>query len=120
MLVEIDNPRQNENERRRVFHDDYFDLYVWIAHDGAIGGFQLCYDRDGMERALTWREKFGYSHEKVDPGEETGRHYKMKPVLLDDGIFDYRAIAGRFIEAAARIDSAIAGFVYKKILEYGP
>jgi len=120
MLIEIDNPRQNENERRRVFHDDYFDLYVWIAHDGAISGFQLCYDRDGMERALTWREKHGYSHEKVDPGEDIGKHFKMKPVLLADGLFDYRGIAERFREAGAGIDKNIAGFVHKKILEYGP
>ncbi len=118
MLVEIDNPRQNADEHRRVFHDEYFDLYIWLDRDESISGFQLCYDKSGAERALTWRNRYGYSHEKVDTGENISGHFKMKPILVDDGLFDNRTIAERFRAAGANIDADIVDFVYRRLREY--
>jgi hypothetical protein len=114
MLKEITNPRQNINEKRRIFTNSYFDLYVWFE-DNKISGFQLCYDKGNFERALTWTEQNGFSHMKVDDGESPDAAYKMKPMLVIDGIFDNKAIADRFINDCGAIDLAIAEFVRDKI-----
>ena len=118
MLKEITNPRQNTNENRRIFTDEFFDLYVWLSENEHIAGFQLCYDKGNFERALTWTEQNGYSHMKVDDGEKSGTSYKMKPVLVIDGIFDSKPIANRFLEESRSVDESIAGFVHEKISQY--
>jgi len=59
MLTEIRNARQVEGEGfRRWFTDDYFDLIVWYGDQNAMIGFQLCYDKQGKERALTWTVEY--------------------------------------------------------------
>lgn len=118
MLVEIKNVKQFEDEGpRRWFNDEYFDLIVWYSMRGGIDGFQLCYDKDHNERALTWRKTTGYSHDGIDDGENPGEA-KMTPVLVADGLFDKDSIGSRFIEASKNIDPAIIGFVYDKIKDF--
>lgn len=51
------------NARRRWFHDDYFDLFVWQAESGEITLFELCYGIDTSERALVWDKDKGYFHD---------------------------------------------------------
>jgi hypothetical protein len=118
MLNEIRNVRQVPGDpARRWFTDEFFDLIVWLDRAGAVTGFQLCYDKQGDERAITWRSESGWSHERVDTGEVTGR-MKMTPILVQDGIFDHATIAARFRGEARRIDQPIADFVYQRLLEY--
>ena len=118
MLRELDNPRQNENEIRRLFNDDYFDLYVWYNEDNSIKGFQLCYEKNADARALTWHRDHGYSHMRIDDGETGNYIQKMKPILVPDGIFNFNAIAEKFKNESARIEKKVADFVYDKILCY--
>ena len=118
MLQELDNPRQNENEIRRLFNDDYFDLYVWYDEDNSIKGFQLCYDKNSDARALTWRRDHGYSHMRIDDGETGEFIQKMKPILVPDGIFNFNEIAEKFRKESAVIDRKEADFVYDKIVKY--
>jgi hypothetical protein len=47
--------------------DDYFDLIVWYEPDGGVHGFQLCYDKPGRERALTWTLVDGFRHGRSAP-----------------------------------------------------
>ena len=62
MLTESRRVRQIKNEpRRRWFSDDYFDLIVWLGNGHEIIGFQLCYDKFGIERALSWKKGEGYA-----------------------------------------------------------
>ena len=118
MLVEVRNPRQIEDEGyRRWFTGRYFDLIVWYEEDEHIDGFQLCYDKPGTERALTWRRRSGYIHEKLDDGEIPGR-IKMTPILVPDGTFSKDSIAEKFRQAAREIDRQIVDFVHRKILEF--
>ncbi|MES2693667.1 MAG: hypothetical protein V4773_09350, partial [Verrucomicrobiota bacterium] len=71
MLREIKNVRQEPGEgRRRWFESDGLELVVWLDARGRMTGFQLCYDSGRHEHALTWREGGGFSHDRVDPGEE--------------------------------------------------
>jgi hypothetical protein len=124
MLSEIRNPRQVPGEgQRRWFTDEYFDLIVWHDGDGLPTGFQLCYDKNDRERALTWRSGRGYSHERVDDGEIPGRA-KMSPVLVPDGSFARSTIAALFLEDSGAIDPEIRRFVHARLLAgvgiYGP
>ncbi len=110
MLRELRNVRQDPDERyRRWFEDEYFDLIVWYE-GGEIYGFQLCYDTQGRERALTWIRGQGFSHNRIDDGEKTvGK--PMTPILVQDGLFDKALVGEKFRAASAEIDPAIAELV---------
>lgn len=117
MLVEQKIVRQVEGERaRRFFSDDEFDLILWNDVDGSFSGFQLCYDKGRDERALTWKNGAGYTHDRVDAGEVVGK--PKTPVLIADGVFPARQIADRFSAASIAIDQDIAQFIREKILLY--
>ncbi len=118
MLKELSQVRQiPEEPQRRWFADDYFDLIVWFGKAGQILGFQLCYDLEGEERALTWRQRRGYSHQAVDSGD-LQRPFKASPILVADGAFDQAAILQRFQERSGAMDTRIARFVADKIRDY--
>ncbi len=119
MLREIKNPRQYKDEGfRRWFTDDYFDLIIWYSDDKTtITGFQLTYDKEHNERALTWRNTGSYMHTGVDDGEIYGS-YKMSPILVADGSFDKNSIGERFLKAASGLDKDLVSFVYKRLSEY--
>jgi hypothetical protein len=119
MLAELAHVRQIKGEhRRRWFCDRYFDLIVWIAEDGGIAGFQLCYDKDGKQRALTWKPPGRYTHTGIDDGENRPGRFKQTPILVADGSFDHAGIAARFKRASLEIDPPIAEFVYAKLTGY--
>lgn len=118
MLKEEKNVRQYQGEgRRRWFYDNYFDLITWHDAKDDISGFQLCYDKGGSERVLTWQKSKGYSHNKIDDGEVPGEH-KKTPILVVDGKFNKSAIAEKFGRDSKEIDKNIAKFVYKKLLHH--
>ena len=117
MLVEKKDVRQIPGEGvRRWFTDNYFDLIVWYE-EGQVIGFQLCYDKGGHERALTWHRPHRYLHTRVDDGEVPFA-YKMSPVLVQDGVFDHERIAEKFRRASTRFESRIAGLVLDALRVY--
>ena len=71
--------------RRRWFHDDFFDLFVWQA-GGEVTLFQLCYGADSAERALVWDKQRGFFH---------------------DGPASRRRVFARFDDAAAALPEDI-------------
>jgi hypothetical protein len=118
MLTEIRNARQVEGEGfRRWFTDDYFDLIVWYEEEGALVGFQLCYDKHSHERALTWTREHGFQHNRIDSGEIPG-HSKMTPIIIADGAFSRDPVAERYLQASGGIDPGIARFVYETLTQY--
>jgi hypothetical protein len=118
MLRELLKVRQVPGEpRRRWFADDDFDLIVWYGEGGEIIGFQLCYDLTGEERALTWRQKSGFSHQRVDSGD-VKRPFKATPILVDDGAFDEVAVAQLFVKRSREMDKEAARLVLDKIKDY--
>ena len=118
MLYEIGDVRQHEGEgKRRWFSDDYFDLIIWFNKE-KIEGFQLCYDKTGYERSITWHNKSErYDHNKIDEGDHLWGH-KRSPTLVADGVFDKKRVAYKFWNSSKDIDKDIAMFVYKRILNY--
>jgi hypothetical protein len=73
MLREFRKVRQERGTYRRLFTDDYFDLYLWYSQRwGRFLGFQLVYDKNDNPHALTWTESQGFQHESVDDRESPG------------------------------------------------
>jgi hypothetical protein len=120
MLKEIIDIRQISGEpRRRWFTDNYFDLYVWFGEDKDIQGFQLCYDKDMNQRALTWNKPSIYTHHKVDDGEVNPLQPKRTPILVADGMFDNISVAERFRRESMSMEGDVSKFVYEKLVGYG-
>ncbi|MFP4330197.1 MAG: hypothetical protein ACLFP6_05745 [Spirochaetaceae bacterium] len=120
MLSEIKPVRQVPGEGfRRWFTDEEMDLIVW--YDGEdqeqIEGFQLCYDKEVLERALTWRPGAGFTHHKVDGGESPYAA-KMSPVLATDGSVDFKKVSSLFLKRAREIDQSLAAFVTDRLREH--
>jgi hypothetical protein len=112
MLQEIEGVRQDEpGRRRRWFHDDYFDLFVWQDDGGAVLMFQLCYGGATSERALVWREDLGFFHDGVPPAAAGGD--------LAASRFPATMISTRFTEQAQQLPAEVRAFVLGKIADYG-
>lgn len=122
MFREIPNPKQHPGEPpRRWFVDSSigWDLIIWEA-DQVIFSFQLYYKSEDQreERALTWKDGYGFTHDNVDNGENRPGKYKASPVLTPDGAFDNNHIAERFANVSQGIETRIANFIYEKLLVY--
>jgi len=117
MLHELIPTRQVPGEpRRRWFTSPNCDLIVWM--DGAApSGFQLCYDKDAQEHALTWRPGLGFSHMRVSDGRR-GSH-KGTPFLEPDGRCDPAHILEVFNKEAAFLPREYVALVEEKVRELG-
>src|SRR5690349_20467568 len=119
MLRELSNVRQIEGrQKRRWFQSSAEDLIVWYDGDGRISGFQLCYDRNRNERAVTWLSGRGYSHDRVDADARRGLKYAQTPILVADGAFDAPAMTSRFLDIAVSVPDDVRQFVVTKLHEY--
>jgi hypothetical protein len=118
MLKEMSLGQQDLQIPRRWFTDPDLELIVWFDKGGKPDGFQLCYDRRGHERALTWTEDAGYRHDRIDDGE--GNPAKnSSPILVSDGAFSAGDVLARFEIESAAVDLEIRRFVTEKLREYG-
>lgn len=116
MLQEERNIRQAPGDlARRWWADDYFDLIVWFETSGSVWGFQLCYDRHYSPRALTWTRAKGYSHAAIDNGEGEGGMHKESPILVPDGLFDFKSTGDRLAAAAGDLPPEIKALVLEKV-----
>jgi len=119
MLREERKVRQIPGDlKRRWFTGRLFDLIVWYTPKGMICGFQLCYREGTDEKALTWRQEHGYSHNRIDNGESRPGRYKMTPILVPDGRVDRARLMSLFQRESEQIDPEIAEFVLKMIAEF--
>ena len=118
MLSEIRDVTQYESgKHRRWFHDDYFALFTWETYSGDLLGFQLCYAKQGKERALRWSPESGYRHEGVDaPEDKPGR--AMSALSIADGVFDSLGIGVKFENASIELPARVKDFVLEKIRAY--
>lgn len=118
-LRELPNTRQIPGEpRRRWFHALDLDLFVWLDGNGTPIGFQLCYDKERGERALTWRSGRGYEHAAVDSGETRYTAYKRTPILVADGQFEHQRVLALFSSASIELPAHIREFVVLALANY--
>jgi len=121
MLQEVARARQIPGEpRRRWFTSPALDLIVWYQPNNRILGFQLCYQKDDNEHALTWLKGQGFSHKKVDDGESPGDRFKKTPLLVPDGNVDVPKILTIFEQQSENLDPEIRELVSTRIREYDP
>ena len=71
--------------RRRWFHDEYFDLFVWEA-GGEMTLFQLCYGADAEERALVWDRARGLFHDGPAAGADFVARFEDAAQALPENI----------------------------------
>jgi len=102
---------------RRWISDDYFDLIVWGESGDSPIGFQLCYDKPGRERALTWTSQGGFSHAAVDGGDSSPTANRT-PILVADRRFPHETVRRQFLWRTSGIEPQLRDFVLKKIDEY--
>lgn len=118
MLTEFDNVRQIHGEdKRRLFTDENFALYIWYRN-AEISGFQLCYDKQGSEKAFMWTIDHGYAHYAVDSGEKEGLEPKKTPVFTASAIPVSKDILDRFITVSSTLDIVIKEYVSQRIMDY--
>jgi hypothetical protein len=114
MLREIEGVADEPSMRRRWFHDDYFDLFVWQTEKGEVALFQLCYGRESDERALVWHREAGLFHDGKDPAE-AGRGRKKAAAAAPQAA---EPITDRFEAAASSLPKAIRRTVAGRIRDY--
>lgn len=116
MLKETYSRKGADADGRRWFSDEYLDLIVWLDGPGSISGFQLCYDKNHSERALTWNRDRGFVHERVDDGESDPAK-NSTPILIPDGVCPAQLVEA-FIERSDGVEDGIRSFVTGKVREY--
>jgi len=85
MMREILGVADDPPARRRWFHDEYFDLFVWES-GGEVTLFQLCYGVDSRERALVWDKKRGLFHDGPMSGTDFVARFEDSAAALPDDI----------------------------------
>ena len=85
MMKEILGLADDPPARRRWFHDDYFDLFVWET-GGEVTLFQLCYGIDSKERALVWDRGRGLFHDGPPGGADFVPLFEDAAAALPDNI----------------------------------
>lgn len=116
-MREIGSVRQDsERGYRRWFQDAYFDVFVWQDEAGRPIAFQLCYDREKAEGAISWSRESGFAHARVDAGAKQAK-YGMSPILRPDGVPPFFRIYNRFV-AASDWDPELHAFVTERLREY--
>jgi hypothetical protein len=104
MMREIQGVASDPSLRRRWFHDDYFDLFVWETKTGELTQFELCYGNDSTERALVWRRERGFFHDGAEPA--SGKPCAGEPIVA------------RFEEAAQSLPRKVRSAVAQRVREY--
>ena len=115
MLREIAARQISGEPRRRWFTSPDIDLFVWMDEAGAPTGFQLCYDKQMREHALTWTAAAGYSHMAVDGGESRPGRYKGTPILVANGSIDVEGILEQLRSQAGSLPAEVLDLVESKV-----
>ena len=102
---------------RRWMADEYFDLIVWYETGDRIHGFQLCYDKTGRERSLTWTRERGFLHMAVDSGESSPTANRT-PTLVSDGAFPIEQVRREFTARSSLLPAEIRELVLEQIQDY--
>ncbi len=117
MLTKEKKVKVRGDYRRSWMSDDYFDLIVWYEPSNAICGFQLCYGKPEFERALTWLKTRGFSHSKVDSGEDDPEANRT-PILLPDGSFPTTEVSCEFRRRSEELPKSLRNFVLAKVKQF--
>jgi len=121
MLEEYKLARQEPGAGlRRWFQGSGFELIVWLGADLRVKGFQLCYEgAAGQEHALTWREQHGFSHARVDTGDNRPDKDLTPILVVDDGGVPWAKLREDFATDGLGLDPELAAFISARLAEGG-
>lgn len=109
--------RKGNDLPRRWTSDDYFDLIVWYESDASVYGFQLCYDKYGAEKALTWTRQKGFAHRVVDNGEQNATRNRS-PILAQHVPFLEEKVVEAFHKRSGLLSESVRNLVLVKLQEF--
>ena len=119
MLVEFPNLSQSGEGYRRLFTDEFFDLYIWYDRkDGEPTGFQLNYSVRDDPHSLTCSMGGSCTHARIDEGEDAPGHFKGTPILVSDGVFEKDPVLERFRAASLKLDTKMRSVIIEAIKNY--
>jgi hypothetical protein len=119
MLRPITTKALEKLNNKLWFNDHDNDLFIWLDKQDNIVSFQFCYNKSINEHAINWHQQKGFDHSRVDTGEAAGGLCKMTPIMVPDGIFNFKEIALLFRTISQHnIDDQVADFIFNKILSY--
>jgi len=104
---------------RRWFEGEHSELVVWYQPDAkTVEGFQILYQLQGRERALTWREGEGFEHSQVE--SDSGSPFKnLTPILLPNGTIPWPQVLAEFAEDSAALEPELRDFVRRRLEAQG-
>lgn len=111
--IRVSRPEQDASISKRWFESDYFDLFLW-SRAGQVFHLQLCYGKPMHERAVSWRDGYGYFHDGVLPGRGHGGA-AWSALLEAGGRFDFAKVNARFLRESKGLDIATRKFVLAKL-----
>jgi hypothetical protein len=117
MLSHAEKASVHGDYDRRWLSGDYFDLIVWYRPNETVHGFQLCYGKPRRERALTWIDGRGFSHNKIDTGEGDPTRNRT-PILVPDGSFPKAEVKREFARRSAKLPKRLRKLVASKISQF--
>lgn len=117
MLKEFKKLRQVESISRKLFTDEYFDLYLWYKKNSSdFIGFQLIFSVNDIQMALT-AEVGKYPHiRKVDSGDD--QFYDPTDLLDGAGYLPQEELYERFKAHSEILDKDIRENILKVISTY--
>ncbi|MBW8906857.1 MAG: hypothetical protein JF611_14560 [Betaproteobacteria bacterium] len=112
MLKEIHGVADDPPAKRRWFHDEYFDLFIWQTGE-EVTLFQLCYGIDSSDRALVWDKRRGFFHDGPPAPDEVVARFDDAATALPEDIRAelraLRALAGTLtLVAALGVSAAVS------------
>lgn len=115
VLVEIKNVRQEPGVgRRRWFECHGYELVVWYRTGGEVQGFQVMYQREGRDYALTWREGEGFKHDWIDGGNDSPLK-NLTPVLTPAGPIPWSLVGREFAAQGQSLEEELRRFVQQRL-----
>lgn len=117
MLKEFSSVRQTEKISRRLYTDNYFDLYLWYKKNSNIFiGFQLIFCIDGSQMALTAEIDKIPSIDRVNSGDN--KSYGPTDLLDSPGYLPKEELYLEFSNRSKFIDKEIRSGILKVIQGY--
>ncbi len=108
--------RQEPGRKRRWFDAPDIELVVW--YDSAVPQteFQMIYRLPDGERALTWRNRGGFNHCRVDQGDESPFKNKT-PILYPDGAVPWSYLEELFRQRAESLEPDLRQHILGRLLD---
>lgn len=121
MLNEIKNVAQKKDDPgyRKWFVSDNQELIVWYSENDLIMGFQLCYNKQTFEHAITWKFDTGFKHHKIDCGDGYGGGGpKSSPILVKAINPPSTELLTLFEKESAHLEYNLVQFILEKLKTY--